>query len=80
MEIFDTTNHHQVGQVFQTFYGIDGSHHRWTMSHTDLQVAQFPGPRTYEVRAQVFHRAGTVDDSFNIGKVGLIAQTIPYKD
>jgi hypothetical protein len=80
MELFDTTNRSQVGVANQTFYGIDGDFASWTMSHTDLQVAEFPGPRTYEVRAQVFDRAGNVDHSFHVGLVTLIAQTIPYKD
>jgi hypothetical protein len=81
MDIFDATNHFQVGEVNQTFYGIDGEHANWTMSLTALNVAAFPGSRTYEVRAQVFDRAGTVDHSFSVpGRVSLISQTIPYKD
>lgn len=80
MDIFDATNQHQVGEVNQTFYGIDGDFASWTMNLTALNVAAFPGSRTYELRPQVFDRAGTVDNSFHVGRVSLISQTIPYKD
>jgi len=80
MAIVDTTTNTAVGTARQTFLGTDTEVSNWAMSQPVLMTSAAPGSHTYELRAQVFDRDEITDSSFDVDKVRLIAQTMPFSN
>jgi hypothetical protein len=79
MEIFDTTTQTSVGTATQTFFGTDTETSNWAMSQSVLMTAATPGSHTYMLTGKLVDRDTIVDNvSFDVSKVRLIAQTIPF--
>src|SRR5215216_648236 len=79
MEIFDATAQTSVGTATQTFFGTDTEGSNWSMSLPVLMTAATPVSHTYILSAKLVDRDTIVDNvSFDVSKVRLIAQTIPF--
>jgi hypothetical protein len=79
VEIFDTTTQTSVGTATQTFFGTDTEGSNWSMSLPVLMAGATPVSHTYFLTAKLVDRDTIVDNvSFDVSKVRLIAQTIPF--